>query len=294
MSNQNIDHDAAVAELSALLERNRTDGARKVLASALPAFPESPELLQFAAWVAWLDDDNEAALSHVNHALEIEPGAYSARSLLARIHVDEERYQEAEAVILELLGDYPDEPALFALYSRLMLLTFHVDKAEKLAAEALRLDPEHEDALNAHVLCGFVLSPGQEQKQRLRKLLSEHPDQAETVIRLVQALLDEGKNRQAYELSRELVQLYPNNQAFVDMASSLKRASHWSLLPLYPMQKWGWAGSIGIWFAVVLLLGSGVLQNTPLGPHQTTLALIFLGWVVYSWVWPPILKRLLK
>lgn len=294
MNAASLDHDAAVAELSALLDRNRLAAARGVLANALPAFPESPQLLQYAAWVEWLEGDREAALTHVNDALTIDPHAYGSRNLLARIHIEAGRYAEAESTILELLADYPEEPALLALYSRLMLLTFHLEKAEQLAAEALRIDPESEEALNAHVLCGFVLSPGEEQKQRLQKLLTEHPDQLETTLRLVQLLIDEGKNRQAYELSRTLVQIYPDDDGIVEMAVSLKRASHWSLLPLLPMQKWGWAGSIGVWFAVVLLLGSGVLDNTPLGPHQNTIALIFIAWVIYSWVWPPILKSVVK
>ena len=66
------------------------------------------------------------------------------------------------------------------------------------------------------------------------------------------------------------------------------------MVPLYPLQRWGWAGSVGIWFAVVLLLQTGVLNNTPLRDYQGAIALAFLAFVVYSWVWPPILRRIVK
>lgn len=293
MSESANDHDAALAQLGALLDRRRFGAAREVLTKVLPTYPDSPSLLQYAAWVDWMEDRLDEALTTVHRILEIEPDSYSARFLLARIRTEQENYAEAEAVLLALLKDFPEEPSLYAFYARVMLQTFNVEKAERLAAEALRRDPDHEEALNVHVLCGFIGSPGHQQRERLRKLLQEHPDQTESTIRLVQLLIDQGKTREAYELSRELARLNPENEAIVEMATSLRRSSHWSLLPLWPMQKWGWAGSIGIWLVVVVLLRSDILVDTPLEAYQGTIALIFLGYVVYSWVWPPMLKRLL-
>lgn len=289
-----IDHGAAVAELAALLDRRRLAAARSVLAKALPAYPDSPELLQYSAWVDWMEDRLDDALSTVGRILEIDPDSYSARFLLVRIRTEQEQFAEAETLVLELLKDFPEEPALYALYARIMLQTFNVEKAERLAAEALRRDPEHQDALNVHVLCGFVNSPGPEQRERLQKLLREHPDQTETIVRLIQSLIADGKTREAYELARELVRSNPDNESIVEMANTLRRSSHWSMVPLWPMQKWGWAASIGIWLGVMVMLRSELLVGTPLAAWQNTIAVVFIGYVVYSWVWPPILGRLLR
>jgi tetratricopeptide (TPR) repeat protein len=288
------DHDTAVAQLAALLDRRRLDAARGVLKQVLPRYPASSSLLQYAAWVDWLDDRLDEAQATIQRILEIQPDSFDARFLLARIRAEQEQYAEAEAVIIELLKEFPEVPVLYSFYARIMLQTSKVEKAERLAAEALRLDPGHQDALNVHVLCGFITSPGHEQRERLQKLLEEHPDQEGSIVRLVQLLIDEGKTREAYGLSRELARRNPDHERLVEMADSLRHASHWSLLPLRPMQKWGWAGSIGIWVIVVGLLRSKILVGTPLEGYQTTIAFVFLGYVAYSWAWPPMLKRLLR
>jgi tetratricopeptide (TPR) repeat protein len=293
MTENSNEHDTALAQLRALLDRRRFASARDVLAKALPKYPDSPSLLQYAAWIDWMEDHLDEALATIQRILEIEPDSFEARFLLARIRMEQEQYVEAERLVIALLKDYPEEPVLYAFYARIMLQTFNVEKAERLAAEALRRDPDHADALNVHVLCGFINSPGSEQRERLHKLLQEHPDQTESIIRLVQLLIDEGKSREAYQLARELVRLHPDNESIVEMATALRLSSHWSLLPLWPMQKWGWAGSIGIWLAVAALLRSDILVETPLEAYQAAIAFAFIGYVVYSWVWPPILKRIL-
>lgn len=293
--NTETSHDlgTALAQLGALLDRRRLPAARELLSRTLPKYPDNPALLQYSAWVDWMEDRLDEAVATIGRILESDPHSYDARFLLSRIRTEQDRHAEAEALVLDLLKDHPEEPALYAHYAHIMLETFNVEKAERLAAEALRRNPEHADALNMHVLCGFIAHGGQEQRERLQKLLQEHPDQADSVIRLVQMLIEQGKTREAYALARELVRQYPENEGIVKMAAALQRSSHWSLLPLWPMQKWGWAGSIGIWLAVIVLLRTDVLDGTPLQAWQGTIAIVFLAYVVYSWVWPPLLRRLL-
>lgn len=293
MSDSNIEHDDAVARLSLLLERRRLASARDVLGQALPRYPESVALLQYAAWIDWMDDRLDDAEESIARILELEPKSYEARRLRVEISDEKNHYADAEAQVLDLLREYPDDAGLYALYARVMLHTFNIDKAERLVQEALRRDPDNSEALNIHVLCGFIAAPGPEQRQRLQVLLQKNPDQLTTIIRLIQLLADEGRNREAYELARELVQAQPDNEGIVELAESLKLASHWSLKPLWPMQKWGWGGSIAIWFLAVALFSGNLLQSTPLAPYENEIALVFIAYVIYSWVWPPILKRLL-
>lgn len=294
MSDANIDHDDAAAQLDELIARRRVPAARDVLARALPHYPDSPVLLQQSAWVDWLDDDLEASEATVRKVLQIEPDSYSARMLLVRILDEREDFQKAEDVVLNVLSDYPEEPDAYALYAQIMLNTFNIDKAERLATEALKRNPDHADALYAHVICGFIKSSGQEQRNRLRKLLNDHPDHIRSTLSLVQFLINDGKTHEAYELARELVVADPANQPLVEMANELRTASHWSMKLLWPLQKWGWAGSIGIWLAAVALLRTDFLSGTPIEPAKPYIAVIFILYVIYSWVWPPILSRLLK
>ncbi|MDX1498830.1 MAG: tetratricopeptide repeat protein [Woeseiaceae bacterium] len=294
MSGASPDYEAAVAQLGALLDRRRLAAARDVLGKALPQFPDDVVLLQYAAWIDWMEDRLDAARDTVGKILEIEPGSFDARFLLARIHAEEERYDEAEQVLIELLREFPEAAELYAHYARVMLATFNIDKAERLAAEALKRDPDNESALHVHTLCGFVRSSGAEQLERVHKQLERYPDQMQTTLTVIQLLMGRGRNREAYDLARELVALQPDNEHLVELAQELRYASHWSLLPLWPMQKWGWGGSIAIWIAVVALFRSGVLEGTALEPYTGVLVAVVIGYVIYSWIWPPILRRLLK
>jgi predicted Zn-dependent protease len=294
MSATPIDHDQAVAQVRELLDRRRLRAARDVLANALPRYPNSVSLLQCAAWADWLDDDLDGALESIAKILQADPHDFDARFLLSRIQAEQTRFADAEKTVLGLLQEHPEEPALYAHYGRIMLQTFHLEKAQRLASEALRRDPSNVDALNVDVLCAFIDSSSDEQRARLQRLLREYPDQAQSTVRVVQLLIDHGKHREAYELARELVMVDPGNAGLVDLAAELRRTSHWSMWPLWPMRKWGWAGSIGIWAIAMVLLRSNALQSTPLAGYDDAVALVFLGYVIYSWVWPPVLGRLLR
>jgi hypothetical protein len=102
------------------------------------------------------------------------------------------------------------------------------------------------------------------------------------------ALIHARRTREAYQLARELLRANPNNAAMLDLVRALRMDRHWSLAPLWPLQRWGWSGSIGLWIGSLLLLR--VLGQTApawVGPVATAL----LVYVVYSWVWPPLLRR---
>lgn len=294
MTTPEISEPEALQQLQQLVERNRISAARGLLTTVLPAYPESLGLMTYAAWVDYLDDDNAGAKGTIEKILELDPEHYSARHLLALIFEDDEDFVSAERELIALLKTYPEDADLYAVYGRVMLATMNFQKAQRLADEALRLEPNNETALNVSVLSAFINAPGSETRIRLEQLVREHPEQVQTTIRLIQVLLDQGKSVQAYELAREMVLVQPDNQGLVELASELKVETHWSMKPLWPLRKFGWAGSIGIWIAVVLMGRTGVLERLGISEYGFLLVMVFLGYVVYSWVWPPIIRRVLS
>lgn len=294
MSDTPQDLHSAVREIGELLDRHRLPAARAALERALPQHPDEPELLLMAAWLNWYEDHADEARRTVQHILQMEPEHHGAEYLLSRIELGEENYLEAERLLIGMLKRHPESPSLYASYAEVMLETMNVEKAERLAAEALRLEPQNEAALNIHTLCGFVQSGTEEQRERLQKLLREYPDQTQTTIRLIQHLTDNGQTKEAYKLSKELVVNDPSNEGIVEYATILRRASHWSMLPLWPLKKWGWAGSIGIWIAAVVFFRLAEMEDSPLQPYAGTVGIVVLCFVVYSWVWPFVLKRLIR
>lgn len=112
-----------------------------------------------------------------------------------------------------------------------------------------------------------------------------------TLVLVVIALQQRGDLREARRVAQELVRAQPDNEQLVDLARSLTVQAHWSMLPLWPMQKWGWGASFALWLiAIVGIRALGKVNDTAGG----VFAIVFLIYVVYSWVWPPILRRLLR
>lgn len=280
------------AQLACLIERGRLGEASKLLTKLLGEWPEDPAVLVYAAYIDYLEDRNQAALETLQRALAIDPNHELARHLLFKLYDEGERNAEAERVIMELLRDYPEQAYYYAEYAKLMLRALHLEKAGALAEQAIRLDPDDGHALLVAALCAFVSDPTSEADRRLQVLIRRYPDAAQTIAAMVSVLMQQGKPRAAQRLAQELHRAYPDNEHIVDAVVLLKVQNHWSIKPLWPIQRFGWAGCAALWFA--LLGGFVLLQQTPLAHWQGALFFALLTYAIYSWVYPPLLAKLLR
>lgn len=277
-----------VLEIEALIERNRTSRARDRLQQALTSYPNHPELLLQSAWVDFMEDRNQDALATVRQVLVQEPENQLARFLLFKLLAEDKKLAEAEKIIVELLREEPEHAPYYGQYAWLMLQAAKFDKAHALASEGWRNDPDDVDCLIAHALCDFIEQPSGATSQALQQLLVHHPQSLQTMALIMVALEDRGDHRAALRIAQEMVRAQPDNRAIIEAAAEMKALTHWSMLPLWPMQRWGWAASIALWFMMIVTIR--VLG--PVSPGAVgILAICFLAYVVYSWVWPPILRR---
>lgn len=279
-----------IAQVAALLQRRRMDLARALLKPALANHPDHAGLLLQSAWTDYLDDENENALSTVRQVLVSEPSNDNARVLYFELLAEEGKHQEAERVVIELLREYPEAADYYGRYAQLMLRTLNVDKALRLAREGLKYDPDNTECLVAQATCELIERPG-DASHGLQRLLVGHPQFIRTLLLVVVALEQRGDIRGASQVARELVGAQPDNERLVAVARELKIKAHWSLLPLWPIQKWGWGASFGIWLFTIVV-------SRTLGKANPAAAGVFVGvmltYVVYSWVWPSLLRRLVK
>jgi predicted Zn-dependent protease len=112
---------------------------------ALAVDPHDANTLCLAGRVEFAVDRHGEAEQRAHEALAIDPQHRGARSLLFDVLLAEKRPDEAEAVVLGLLRDAPDDPDHLADYAQLLVQVFQLDKARALVAEALRcLDGAHE------------------------------------------------------------------------------------------------------------------------------------------------------
>ncbi|MES1196766.1 MAG: hypothetical protein ABUL58_07465, partial [Steroidobacter sp.] len=208
--------------------------------------------------------------------------------LLFELLLEKKSYSEAEQVIIDLLREYPEHPPYYARYAQLMLKTLVFDKAKALADEGLRLDAYDPGCLRVRALCEFIEAPRGASSESLRQLLLNYPEAINTLILVVIALQDRGQRKEAYKVAQHLVRLQPDNVHLVTLAKSLKTSSHWSLLPLWPMMKYGWNGSIAVW-AMLIVISRVVGHFAPQWSGYLMVATLI--YVAYSWIWPPLLQR---
>jgi predicted Zn-dependent protease len=274
------------------IERRRLRDAERVLREGLSQYPQDPDLLFHSAQVDWLRDDGAAAAvaeATVRQVLVIAPDHAPARQLLASLLIERNEFADAELLLIGLIRDYPEHADFYGRYSRLMLRTLHLEKAEQLAREGLRYGPENAECLLAIALCETARS-GARPNAALARLLSAHPESQSTIHALVIALVDSGRIDEAHRIAQGAMRADPANENLVNLVRELRIQNHWTLKPLWPLQKWGWGASAAMWLGGYLLVRY-LEKAAPAAVFP--FAILWFGYAVYSWVWPPLLRKIL-
>jgi tetratricopeptide (TPR) repeat protein len=290
------DGNSGVATLALLLnqahvlvERRRFAQARQVIAQGLKEYPENSELLYLGAFVDYSEDRNEEAMKAIQSVLARDPQHYGARRLCAHLHEEAKALAQAERLWIDLLREYPEDADCYCGYAELMLKTLNLEKAERLALEGLRHRPEHPGCLYVTSLANVIRGRRGADNASLAQLLAAHPEHVRSSLALVIALADRGENRAALRVAQELLRTRPESEHYVRLVRDLKMRSHWSLIPLYPMQRWGWGGAIAVTFGGIIGL-QFARANLP-AAEANILGFVWLAYVVYSWTWPQLLRK---
>lgn len=284
-----LSHAALVTRVHWLIDRQRFEQARSLLGEGLASFPSSAELLYLSAFVDWAQDRLEPAEEALHSLLGLSPAHFGGRVLLARLLAERKKPGEAEELWIALLRESPEEPILYGGYGELMLQSLNFDKALRLAEEGLRHEPENNHCLYVAAVARLIDGKGLGENQPLATLVASHPEHLRAGTTLVVALQSAGRQHEALRISQELLRSQPDSPQLLENVRILKAATHWSMLPLYPIQRWGWSAVLGLWvvFAFGLpALAPGLPPGVRLG-----ITYFWLAYVVYSWVWPRLLRK---
>ncbi|MDH5676937.1 MAG: tetratricopeptide repeat protein [Myxococcales bacterium] len=281
----------AYTQLERLLDVGRLHDAEQLLQRELSADPADPQLCVYAARVAVGRDDPEEARRQVALALAADPTHFTARALLHDLEEEAGNYAEAELLIVDLIGEDPDNGALLATYAQLMLRTFHLEKARALVNEALRRDPDDETARLVDVLLATVEGDRARAGVQLADLIADNPEGRRVAWMLFIALVEQARHREALAIGQQLLRDEPDDQELIDHLITLRAATHPLALPLWPMSKFGWAASAAIWGGAVVLM---TLMRHTKSPWVAALGVLYLVWVIYTWVYPPMMTRWLR
>jgi tetratricopeptide (TPR) repeat protein len=287
-----MEREAIEYEARALIDRRRYSQARACISKGLVLSPGDVDLQYLDAFIDYCEDKHEAALLGVVRALAGNAEHYGARTLHGLVLAETGKLAEAEAVWIALLRSYPEDPDCYEHYAELMLKTLNADKAFRLAQEGLRLDPSHAGCLYVAALVDLIRGGDTAGAcAHLATLLREHPERVSSSLALVVSLSERGDNRGALRVAQELLRHQPDSGHVLELVRQLKMHTHWSMIPLYPMQRWGWAGAIGV---TVLGIAAVRASATVLPPALSiSISVVWFVYILYSWCWPPLFKRLI-
>ena len=95
-----------------------------------------------------------------------------------------------------------------------MLRTLHLDKAQRLMQEGLRLEPNHPKCLYIAALIHIIQGRSSAtENEHLQRLLTEYPERLQSLMTLVVALNQRGDNRSALRVAQQLLTLRPDSPA---------------------------------------------------------------------------------
>lgn len=268
-----------------LLDVDRPGEALEQLAALHGASPSAETVwaLRVRALLA-LHRPADAAAAASTGLAETGPSVWLLH-LLAYARSDLRDYPGAEQALLAALREAPEHELLLCAYARLLLRVAQVDKARRLLAEAARLAPESQVVRETRALLVYVSGSSRQAADASRDVLRHDPDSTlgrtllagssseradfRTSSRMLGSLAAESGDRELRERARV-------NRAY---------RSVW-LLPLWPLERFG---VVPFWLAWVTAL----IGLSALGLEQVLVVLVplYLLFVVYSWVAPPLVRR---
>ncbi len=191
----------------ALVRSGRTAEAQPIFDRLLAEHADWPELNVLLGQAAAQEGDFEAAVEHLQRALELQPGVAEAQATLGNIYLRQGRLAEAEAALRAELASHPgDHRARYILATVLELDT----RAQASLRELdLVLDARPDDA-DARYLRGKILLKEGRVEEAAAQLLAaselapEDPNIRNQLGQAYQQLGDRERAREQFEIFRKL------------------------------------------------------------------------------------------
>lgn len=281
--------DTLQRKASACLSVDRYEDARALLRRAFELDPDDPQTLTLAARCESRVQNTPRAIEMAQRAIAASPQAYEPRLLLALLLEETYRYPEAERLLLALIHDFPEEPEPIAYYGLLMFYALHLEKAEALAAEALRIEPENSTGQLVANLSALSRGDDKAASAAIARALEADPNNEVLLSQVGLVLQDQHRYAEALEVYQRLLRNNPSDADYVEAVIGLRAASH----PLTWISRTAERVGMGGMFAVYVLAIAAIHQLDAQG-YVSAAGWLALGWiliVVWSWTGNPIMLR---
>lgn len=283
-----MDADRGLTLARHFLEIGQPARALEHLDRAAGAAGLGPEHWHLRAWALTALDKHDAAREAITAGLASAPDDVDLLLALCDSHARSGDLEGAERAVLAALREEPGEAILLARYARLVAQGGQLEKATRLVEVAAELDPEEPYVSRTRALISHVAGDDRHAAAQAHALLETDPEDTFAHRMLGNVMIERGDVGGA---DRHL-----SSAAHLDADENTVRAlrevrlhRHWALLPLWPFQRFG---AIPTWIGAIVIMKG--LRLAGLETASLVFALTYLALCVYSWVVPPVLRRLLR
>lgn len=268
----------------------RADEALALLSQHGHALAARPEAWGLRGRALLHLERHEEAAKALELGLSLDAEDVDLLYLLGFAELRRARLEAAERRLLDALRIAPESPILLSTYAEVVGRAGQFRKARALLERVEAADPESEDLHRVRAILATLEGRDREAARRARDWVAESPDAPAAHVTAAATLGALGQAGAGYRHAREAATLDPSViDGDEEWFREQRLRSHWAMLPLWPFQRLGVAASWGI--AVGAIYG---LRALGMPMASAAFALVYLALAIYSWIAPPLLRRLLR
>ncbi|MFI5733087.1 tetratricopeptide repeat protein [Kribbella sp. NPDC051587] len=234
-------------------------------------------------------DRNAEAIDVLKDGLALHGPFLPLLQVLGSALRSEGRLPEAEAAYLQGLSLDPNDPDLLIGYARVCLTAGQAEKASALVERAASHAPESAVVSAARAEVAFALGKDRDMRRHSTEALSHDPEDPHARALHGTASMLTGDARSGYDSLASAAASQPGDQDLRAAAREAKLINHPLMLPLRPFQRFN---PLIVWIGAVAIIYG--LRAAGLAPLSFVFAMVWLGFCIYSWVVPSLLRRYLN
>ena len=293
---------AAIERARLLISQGRFDMAQELLHQALA---KDPDIAQAHSWLALClaqdRDKLKEATREAEQGVHLAPDDSFTHFVLASVWEDRNQIDKALAAIEEAIALDPVSASYYGTKSQLLSQKNNWTGALEAAEEGLTFDPEDESCSALRTVALERLGKVGDAREQAEESLRQNPDSTWAHSAHGWAMLQLGDYQAAQKSFAEALRLSPNNEmarsGMIQALNSSNFVYRWFYQSMIKVSRWSsssqWILFIGLWLGM-RFLNTLAKQNPGLEPWVLPITLLYLLFVMMSWIMVPLFNTMLR
>lgn len=284
-----------------LIQQSRFELAEKELRQTLAQHPDDAYVHSLLAICYDKLNDYRRAKEAAHEGIHLAPASPFSFYAASIVSAGRNDYAQADQEIQQAIALDMTNASFFAHLAMIKIAQKQWVAAKAAAEEGLALDPEHVECTNFRAIAMVKLGDKIEAGAAIEHALQQDPEDAVSHANLGWSLLERGHPRQAMPHFREALRLQPNMEwARQGIVEAMK--SHYFIYRI--MLNWFlWIGRLQGRTQWLIILGGFLgyqvvaaiaAQNPALQPFLLPLIVVYIAFVVLTWISGPLFNLILR